>query len=72
MEYECCVCLEKCNHLTHCKHSICRGCFSKLSCVNYKKSCPICRQNIRNITNVIPRTESQKRFIKKNLKKFHR
>jgi len=39
---DCCVCNEKNTVLTHCKHSLCRGCFNQLQ----KLDCPLCRTSL--------------------------
>lgn len=47
----CCVCYEKTNTKTRCKHSLCLKCWSKLQIIDDEEdcliiSCPLCRENI--------------------------
>jgi len=43
---ECAVCYEKTNVKTHCEHSLCYRCWSKLKEVDGALPCPICRESI--------------------------
>jgi hypothetical protein len=63
---ECCVCLEKCHHLTNCKHSLCRRCYDLLPnhyCLK-GKACPMCRKLGIKLKLLDPakRSRSQKQF----------
>ena len=43
---DCSVCYEKTNIKTHCEHSLCYRCWSKLKEVDGSLPCPICREAI--------------------------
>ena len=43
---DCAVCYEKTNVKTHCEHSLCYRCWSKLKEVDGSLPCPLCRESL--------------------------